>query len=159
MTNLFKYAFLALSLAAILVGCTRYEEGPSFSLRSATKKIANTWRVKEAVKNNIEITSLYAGGYLSFTQEGRFTELDTRRVIHLPPFTHDTIIPVAADGRWTFLSDPTELELLFTFRFTDPYNINVVYNKEVNEQWKITRLTPEDLWMRNDSMSMKLVPF
>lgn len=151
--------FIAIFLIATLIGlsaCTKYSEGPKLSLRSTQTKIARTWQMKEAVKNGVEITDQYEGGFFVFTQEGDFSTVDLKRMVHLPPFTQDTLLPVLANGKWGLLTE-NRMELLYAYTFVDPYNTSVTYNQEVYEEWDILRLTPTELWIRNDSMRFKLI--
>lgn len=151
--------FIAIFLIATLIGlsaCTKYSDGPKLSLRSTKSKLARTWQMKEAVKNGVEITDQYKGGFFVFTEGGDFTTIDLKRMVKLPPFTQDTLLPILASGRWGLL-DANRIELLYAYSFADPYNTSVTYNEEVYEEWDILRLTPSELWIRNDSMRFKLI--
>jgi hypothetical protein len=116
----------------------------------------NTWKVKEAVKFGEEITELYDGGFIRFENDGAYSLLDTRRYVSLPPFTQDTALAIIANGEWDLLAKD-KFEVLYTYRFIDPYNPSVSYNDEVYEQWEILRLTESEFWVKNDSMSFRLV--
>ncbi len=148
---------LLVSLLWVVTGCTSYSNGPKLSLRSTGQKMDNTWKVKEAVKFGSEITSLYEDGYFIFKKDGRFSTLDTKRWVSLPPFTQDTALPIVANGEWNLLEND-KFEIIYTYTFTDPYDNSTVYNDEVYEQWNILRLTEQEFWIKNDSMSFRFVP-
>ena len=155
----YTYAFMIgalLIFASVLTSCTGFSEGPDISLRSAKKKMAKTWRVKEAVKFNVEITNLYKDGYFIFTEDGDFSTVDTKREVNLPPFTQTSTVTVLGAGDWRCITK-TRFETLYTFTFKDPYNSNITYSEEAYEQWDITRLNSKEFWIQNDSMSFKLM--
>ncbi|MFN0202662.1 MAG: hypothetical protein ACKVTZ_14150 [Bacteroidia bacterium] len=155
-TPIYLVVFCMAMFAVLTQACTGYSDGPNLSLRSTAKKIGRTWRVKQAVKNNVEVTETYKSGFFSFTEEGAFTTVDTKRDIIIPPYTQPQAISVLGDGSWQTLSN-TKLELLYTYTFSDPYNPNVRYSDEAYEQWDILRLTEGEFWIKNDSMSFKLI--
>jgi hypothetical protein len=156
----FFQLLLALFLTSlVLVACDPFVEGPSFSFKTAETRLVNTWRVKEAAQNGVEITALFKDGFFNFKPENGFSTVDTKKLVSLPPFTQDTILPIAGTGSWFFLQEKNMVELIYTYTFQDPYNVDVVYSEEAYEQWEIRRLTKDELWMRNDSVIMKLVPF
>ncbi len=151
---------IAIFLITTLIGlsaCTQFSDGPKLSLRSTKSKLANTWQMKEAVKNGVEITEQYKNGFFVFTESGDFATVDLKRMVQLPPFTQDTLLPVLANGKWGLL-DANRMEILYAYTFVDPYNTSVTYNQEVYEEWDILRLTTSELWIRNDSMRFKLIP-
>lgn len=162
-TPIYLVAFCVAMFAVLTQACTGYSDGPTLSLRSTAKKISRTWRVKQAVKNNVEVTETYKSGFFSFTKEGAFTTVDTKRDIIIPPYTQPQAISVLGSGSWQMISTSkleaagTKLELLYKYTFSDPYNPNVRYDDEAYEQWDILRLTESEFWIKNDSMSFKLI--
>lgn len=155
----YTYAFIIsalLMVASVLTSCTGFSEGPDISLRSNKKKMAKTWRVKEAVKFNVEITNLYKDGFFVFTEDGDFSTVDTKREVNLPPFTQTSTVTVLGAGEWRCITK-TRFETLYTYTYKDPYNSNITYSDEAYEQWDITRLNSKEFWIQNDSMSFKLM--
>ncbi|MEM7654726.1 MAG: hypothetical protein AAF399_01245 [Bacteroidota bacterium] len=152
---LLSVVFLLVSL--FLGSCTGYPDGPSVSFTSALTKISTTWRVKQAVLNNTEdVTTDYETEYFKFDEDGEFETLEARYQISLPPFTQDTIIPAIGSGTWRFLEEETMVELLYGYRFRDPYNSDIFYTEEQNERYEIRRLAEDELWLSNDSLFLKL---
>lgn len=150
--KIFLFVFSVLMLSA----CTDYSEGPALSLRTTRKKMSATWKVKEAVKFNQEVTPLYKDGFFTFTNAGGYSSIDTKHLIKLPPFSQDTSVVISAQGEWALL-DKSHFELIYTYSYNDPYNTNVVYNDEVYEKWEILRLTPDEFWIKNDSCRFKFI--
>lgn len=147
---------LALLGSFLIAGCTGYADGPAINLKSAKTKIANTWRVDDASLNGVETTSSYTDDFLKFEESGDFTYFDALRLISIPPFTQDTLMPMEGFGDWQFLDGGKQLEVFYTFQFKDPYNPDITYSEDINERWEVTRLAEGELWLRNDSTILKL---
>ncbi|MEM6347810.1 MAG: hypothetical protein AAF927_28230 [Bacteroidota bacterium] len=154
-TKLFIPAFALILMAMASTACTGFADGPAISFQSTTTRLANTWEVKEAAQNGVDITSQFVGDNFEFKTNGVYQTLDAAKLISTPPFTRDTLIPLVGSGEWNLLSK-NELELLYSFQFRDIYNNDVIYKEELYERWEITRLTDEQLWLRNDSTLVKM---
>ncbi|MEO0472110.1 MAG: hypothetical protein AAF206_20965 [Bacteroidota bacterium] len=152
---LWTFSLVLLSMAVISSSCNRFEDGPGISFQSAVNRISNTWRVKEAALNGADITPQFESDFFTFDDNGVFETLDAARLIHLPPYTQDTIIPTKGEGEWDFV-DRSHIEILYNYRFRDPYNTSVNYVDERYEFWEVTRLSADELWLRNDSVLMKM---
>lgn len=154
-TKLFIPAFALIFFAMASTACTSFADGPTVSFKSTTTKLATTWEVKEAAQDGVDITSQFLGDNFEFKTNGVYQTLDAAKMISLPPFTRDTIIPLQGIGEWNLLSK-NELELLYSFQFRDIYNNDVIYKEELYERWEITRLTEEQLWLRNETTLIKM---
>lgn len=160
MTQL-KHNFVALCAICLMVlgftfqACTGYDDGPAISFRNEEIKLANTWRIQDASLRGIEITAEYDGDFYRFKEEGDFERLDAAKLISVPPFTQDTIVTESGIGSWQFLKD-NKLEILYSYIIPDPYDSDISYTEEYYEVWEIDRLTPEELWLRNDSLTFKM---
>ncbi len=146
-------AFLGLN------SCTGFEDGPSISFKDSAKQMARTWRIKEAVLNNTDITTRFNSDFLSFEEDGEFSILDAVRTVNFPPFGRPDTLTVLGKGNWDFLDEDYRIEWNYTFFYQDSYDQTIFFQEDFYEQWTITRLTEEEFWMKNDSMSMKLEPF
>ncbi|MEZ4825309.1 MAG: hypothetical protein R3C61_03300 [Bacteroidia bacterium] len=151
---LFFATFLTGSL--FFAGCTGYSDGPAVSFKSAKSKISTTWRVADASLFGAEVTQAYAQDYFKFEDDGDFTYFDANRLIAVPPFTQDTMMPLEGIGKWEFHEGSQKLEVLYTFSFKDPYNPDITYTEDVNHRWEVTRLAEGELWLRDDSTILKL---
>ena len=160
MTQL-KHNFVSLCAIFLLVlgftfqGCTGYDDGPAISFRSEETKLANTWRIQGASLRGIEITDVYTDDFYRFKEGGDFERLDAAKLISVPPFTQDTIVTESGIGSWQFLKK-NKLEILYTYTIPDPYDSDISYTEEHYEVWEIDRLTQEELWLRNDSLTFKM---
>jgi len=60
---------ITIAVIFLLVGCTKYEDGPWFSLRSRIERVSNTWKVENYIVNGDDLTSLYQGYTETFTSD------------------------------------------------------------------------------------------
>ena len=47
--------------------CKKYPEGPSFSLRTKTERISNTWKLNQLIVNNVDSTAQYSNILKDYT--------------------------------------------------------------------------------------------
>ncbi len=121
-----KLSILFAAFAVVmLASCGKYEDGPGFSLRSKTSRLAGSWTVTEAFQGSTNITtSLTNGGTvdLTFDKDGAYT------------YSYDFVITNGSvTGTWAFSSDKTSLEV------TD--------GSGQMDSSKILRLTNNELWL------------
>ena len=152
-TLIFAGSILILGLAQS--ACTGFAEGPAVSFTSTTKKLSTVWQVKEAALHGVDITQTFKSDFFDFKDDGEYMRLDASRLVSLPPFTQDTLVSMIGEGEWNLL-DKNTLELLYQYEFPDTYNPDVRYLEEQYERWEIARLTEDRLWLRNDSMLLKM---
>ncbi len=147
--------FSTVLLASFLAACTGYSNGPAISLRSAETKIANTWIVDEALLNGADATADYTDEFFRFNGNGTFERLENTYQTNIPP-VGPTVSKEVGQGDWFFRNGESQVELLYQFETTDPLNPSVDYVRTVNQLWTISRLTQEELWLEDDSTSLKL---
>lgn len=59
-----KNKLIYLGIIFIFFSCNKYEEGPSFSLRSAEKRLCGQWRLNKLLYNDKDITVAYYSAQL-----------------------------------------------------------------------------------------------
>jgi hypothetical protein len=70
--SLFFVLFIGL-LAVSTQSCNKYEDGPFFSLRSRTERVANTWKIDNYKVNGNDYTSLLSGYTETYSKDGNFS--------------------------------------------------------------------------------------
>ncbi len=146
-----------LSLALVgVTACTGYPDGPAISFRPADELLVTTWKVKDAIRDNQDISARYEGDFQTFLADGQYLYFDSARTISLPPFTQDTTIFLQGTGEWRFVNGKSQIELLYAFEFEDPYNSDVTYREEINSLWTVARLAAGELWLEDDSTLLRL---
>lgn len=119
----------------LLVSCGKYEEGPGFSLRSKTSRLAGTWTLTEAFQGSTNVTDdLTSGGTIevTFDKEGAYT------------YTYDFVI----------FGIPTNGSISGTWAFSDDKSEIVISNGGgQSDSSKILRLTNSELWLEESDGS------
>jgi uncharacterized lipoprotein NlpE involved in copper resistance len=125
-----KLSILFTAFAVImLASCGKYEDGPGFSLRSKTARLAGTWTVTEAFQGTVDITtSLTNGGTVEATFDKDGSYIYTYNFVILGFPTTGSV-----NGTWAFSSDKSALEV------TD--------GSGQMDSSKILRLTNNELWL------------
>jgi hypothetical protein len=60
-------------IALIFAGCQKYEDGPAFSIRTRTERVANTWQIDNYTINETDWTSLVGGYTETFSKDGNYS--------------------------------------------------------------------------------------
>lgn len=115
--------FLALAAASVLLfsACGKYEEGPSFSLRSKEARLVNTWKIVKYLENGTDKTADLSGSDFSITmQKGGSGKSDV------------TVLGVIVsdDFTWKFSDDKEQL-LITDDGDTDTASILMLKEKEL----------------------------
>ena len=115
-------------LAILLTACSRFEEGPYFSLLSVKKRLARQWKVEYSVnlETGISHSADFEGWLLDFEKDGSFT-----RTIFYDQSQTDY------KGNW---------EIIGSNRIRFDYNTN---SGNATEDYIIQRLTKKQLWLKN----------
>lgn len=122
-----------LMLAGLLLGvaaCGKYEEGPGFSLRSKTARVANEWKVEYAYDHvdKVETTTDFTGETWVFSKDGAFMEKDGG-------VTDKT-------GTWEFMSDKEAIAI----------SVGTDIDK-----YMILRLKENEMWLKDHEEEIHLV--
>jgi hypothetical protein len=130
--------FVPLILAAlfILTSCDKYPDGGSISLRSKAERVANNWRVSEALEDGKNVTSDYDQYELDLTKGGSAT-LSARYSFLGVHFDYST------SGTWTFLSDKEKISFNY-----DKDDADAIY--------RILKLEEDEMWLREEGGSLEL---
>lgn len=96
-----KYTAVAFSLLSLvfllnLQSCSKYPEGPKFSLLSRTNRVTNSWKIENYKINGDDFTSLVSSYYENFTKEGLYS------------YSWGIF---EGSGNWTFQNDSKEIKL------------------------------------------------
>ncbi len=133
---------LVIALAATLLstGCKKYEDGPAFSLRSKKERIANTWRVEQALNGSQDVTSNFDQYELQMLTSGNAT-LSALYTLG------DLSFELQTNGTWSLENSNEDLRLDYE-------------NNDADETYKILRLKEDELWLRtmDNGLELHLIP-
>lgn len=131
-----KLSILFAAFAVLfLASCGKYEDGPGFSLRSKTSRLAGTWTVTEVFQGSTDITGEITNGgtiEVTFEKDGAYSYTYDFVVFGIP--TNGTVT-----GTWAFSDDKTAIE--------------VSNGGSQVESSKILRLTNSELWLEESDGS------
>jgi hypothetical protein len=116
---------------SLLTSCKKYEEGPAFSLRSKTERVANTWRIEYAWDriDSVNITTDCSGETWEFTKKNDFVKRDNGIV--------------DKTGSWEFVSNKEQITIRLPL---------------TTHTYEILRLKEKELWLRDSEEELHLVP-
>lgn len=139
-----KIVFVTITLF-ILSSCKKYPDGPSISLISKTERLSNSWKIAQALENDLDKTSDYQ---FAFTDYNLIIEEDGDYSFSYKALG---ILPVSETGKWSFNDDKTKV-------IFDPSS-----NNNTNNEWKILKLMEEEVWLideenNGNTLELHLIP-
>lgn len=128
--------FLSLAILAItfvLGSCSKYEEGPAFSLRTKKARLAGEWKADKYVDENGNSSNADEEGTIEFEKDGTVI------------YDYDG---VSISGDWEFTKSKEYLEITIT-----------IFGQQDKVEFKILRLKNDELWLEDeDGMQTQYVP-
>jgi hypothetical protein len=138
--NMKKFLIFIFTTSILLFSqCKKYPEGPSFSLRTKTERISNTWKLNQLLVNNVDSTAQYSSILKDYTviinKSGSYS---ISYYVSLPPFGNFTN---TENGNWSFSSNKKEINLT-------PVSITLGTLPAANS-WQILKLYEKELWLKD----------
>lgn len=130
----------AVILLVALVGCKKYEEGPTLSLRSKKERVANNWRVGQALDNGQDVTDQYHRFDYDISKDGKVTLSADYTILGV-----DFIL--VQSGTWAFLNNSEVIS--FDYEGSD-------HSKDYN----ILKLEEKEMWLKDvdGTLEMHFIP-
>lgn len=124
----------------LLASCSKYDDGPAFSLRSKKERIANTWRVQKATNNGNDVTTSFEEYQLQMLIDGDATLAALYTL-------GDLTFEFQTNGTWSLVNNNEDLRL-------------DLQNDAADATYEILRLMEEELWLREKggSLELRLIP-
>ncbi len=89
-------ACIGLLITSTFQGCSKYPDGPEFSLRTRTERVSNTWKVENYKVNDVDFTSLVTSYNETFSKSG--------------DYSYSWAI-ISGSGTWAFQNSDKEIRL------------------------------------------------
>lgn len=105
MKKLIIYTFSLFLLSASVTSCSKYEEGPNFTLSSKKSRLVGDWKLVKLTENGTDVSLTNYTGTTSIKDDGTYTAKITYTTFGIP-------ISFDSDGKWEFNGDKTKV--LFT---------------------------------------------
>lgn len=131
-------SIIAMVLASGLLafGCQEYPEGPIVSIIPKADRVANDWKVGEALDNGTNVTADYTKYELVLTKGGSANLTANYSVLGIAyDFT--------TDGTWQFMSN--EEKISFDFN-----------NDAADGIYEILKLENNNMWLKKDGGTLEL---
>jgi hypothetical protein len=123
-------ALLIITICFINISCSKYEDGPKFSLRTKKARLAGNWSIDKVTDNGTDVTSqtvaaVGTGYRFNIEKDGKFKE------------TGDGF---SKSGSWTLGEDKDDVSFKYDNDTTIP-NGTLTY--------RILKLKNKELWLRH----------
>lgn len=126
---------------ALVTSCKKYPEGPSFSLRSKTERLSNTWRFTKVLEDGVDKTSDYQSVFkdykITINKDGTYSI----------SYLGFGLLSYTETGNWTFNGDKTSVAF-------DPTS-----NSNSNWDLKILKLMETELWVLDEDNNGKDIEY
>jgi hypothetical protein len=124
MKNLLFLSFIITLLTSCL-----YKNGPVFSFKLKSERIANKWIYDNYAINNLDVTSSFESSTIEFTKDG---------YIYKESLLQDSII--ISIGKWEFDENTSKILKMYLIDST---------LTTWGESWTILKLKEEEIWLEN----------
>lgn len=114
--------------AGIVFSCKKYEEGPTISFKARKERVANTWKITKALRNNEDVTNKYDNYELYLSKDGD-AKLTYKSTFLTVDYAVDT------DGTWEFQNKDEKISMNFK-------------NDDADNTYDILKLKEDEMWLR-----------
>ncbi len=123
MKNVFKSLIAILAVGSLLLGsCSKYEDGPGFTVRTAKARVSGDWKLTSYTLNGTDYTSSLPTITMTIDKDGTYTG------------TYSSGSgSVTETGTWVFNDDKTTLSITASSN-TEVYTITELKSKEMKLQ-------------------------
>lgn len=115
----------------LLSACRKYEDGPTFALRSKRERVINNWSARSIFRNEINETNFFTEYNMQFQGNNRWLWRFDR--------SDDSLPPTELTGQWQLTASNTLIEVTF-----DEPVLSINQEKLFFE---IRRLAEDELWV------------
>lgn len=98
-------SLLALTLIALTPSCSKYPDGPGFTLRTKSNRLVNDWKLTSYMVNGVEYVDAIPEIKMVIDKDGTYSRHSTELVLN-------QLQSVFEHGTWAFNDEKTSLFLL-----------------------------------------------
>lgn len=128
--------FMAIVILFLSAGCQKYDDGPWFSLRMRSERVANNWRIEKAIDNGNDVTGSFDKYDLDLTKDGGASLT-----------AHYSFLGIEYDyttkGTWHFASKDEKIVIDYE-------------NDLADATYFILKLKETELWVRQENTNLEL---
>jgi 5'(3')-deoxyribonucleotidase len=133
--NKFFLAMVAISIVSI-TACKKYPDGPLISFHTKTERVANNWKVAQALDNGSDVTSDYNKYELDLSKNGGASLTAKYRFL-------GTDYDFVTTGNWVFVSNKEKIAFDFN-------------NNDADGVYQILKLEEDEMWLKKDGGTLEL---
>jgi hypothetical protein len=132
-----QISFLIITVITLLsgLGCKKYPDGPLISLRSKTERVANNWKIGQALDNGHDVTSDYNRYQLNLTKSGSASLSAKYKFLGID-------YEYVTTGTWAFVSNNEKISFDFD-------------NNDADAVYQILRLKEVEMWLKKDGGTLE----
>lgn len=158
MKNTISLFILMLVVSFVFTGCKKYEEGPSFTLRSVKNRLTNgNWELENLTIGGVDSTLEYRE--LGFEYSFQASDgLGAKEYSYTQDYTYQGQLVEVKYGSIMFTDKGDKI----TFQTSDTYSAYTAplfgydYNTYNYVVWDITKLSNKEFWLETKLSSMKV---
>ncbi|MBM3916610.1 MAG: hypothetical protein FJ349_03240 [Sphingomonadales bacterium] len=141
-----KAVLISLSLLSIgLVGCTKFSEGPSFSIQTRKARICNDWKLSDYVLNGNNVFDASITTKMSIDKDGTYSISNYTNVLEQIQGTY-------SHGTWVFGEDNTSV-----FFYADTTTVNPVHEYSIKELRSKRMVLEEEIFQTGDKHRLTFI--
>lgn len=134
------------ALALLTIACTKYEDGPNFSLKTEQSRLCRQWRIQlayyseftDSPENGINETEKWKNFTIEFDKNGEY-QLDNK--------SQDLSQAFSEKGTWEFTDDKIKIKTTGTERITATDTGDLISETTKTTTWRIMQLKRNILWV------------
>jgi len=141
-----KAVLISLSLLTLgLVGCTKFSEGPSFSIQTRKARICNDWKLSDYVLNGNNVFDASITTKMSIDKDGTYSISNYTNELEQIQGTY-------SHGTWVFGEDNTSV-----FFYADTTTVNPVHEYSIKELRSKRMVLEEEIFQTGDKHRLTFI--
>ncbi|MFM6965610.1 MAG: hypothetical protein ACKOWM_08535 [Sphingomonadales bacterium] len=141
-----KAVLFSLSLLTMgLIGCTKFSEGPSFSIQTRKARICNDWKLSDDVLNGNNVFDASITTKMSIDKDGTYSISNYTNELEQIQGTY-------SHGTWVFGEDNTSV-----FFYADTTTVNPVHEYSIKELRSKRMVLEEEIFQTGDKHRLTFI--
>lgn len=141
-----KAVLFSLSLLTMgLIGCTKFSEGPSFSIQTRKARICNDWKLSDYVLNGNNVFDASITTKMSIDKDGTYSISNYTNELEQIQGTY-------SHGTWVFGEDNTSV-----FFYADTTTVNPVHEYSIKELRNKRMVLEEEIFQTGDKHRLTFI--
>jgi hypothetical protein len=144
--QIMKAVLFSLSLMTLgLVGCSKYSEGPSFSMQTRKARLCNDWKLSNYIMNGNDVFDPSITTKMSIDNDGTYS---------ISNYTNELgqIQGTYSHGTWTFGEDQTSV-----FFYADTTTVDPIHEYTIKELRNKRLVLEEEIFQTGDQHRMTFI--